>query len=1265
MEKLPSLADEELRDKYDLVFIGGGPSTLSFFSFMCRNKNFENFFKTLNVLIIEKSETFGSGCLGKYGINSNTSAEGFVRLICFNDDENGKEEKQNLSPNKKKVNETSKNNFYNNKENSNNSNSNSKTNFNASATNFTNSTIFQKFKNKVVPVFEELLHSNETKNLINIGSKIAPLSMIGNFLDCVGNALTYYIYNKFHKKILMNHCEVLKINVDQDKCFETDNLKIKDLHNSKDYPYEIFIEKRLKHFNNNYQNSNNTYTNNNNCREINEIIKHYTLKSKLVVMASGAQQKFDDKLKQEILKQLSPSDFFHSDYVLQENGFNHLINNLKLKEKKRVVIIGGSHSGFSCAWLLLNGYIDIQKLKEQNKSIRLSSAFSNNNNNNHYLNEKNISQNPTGASYRCKINRNCSDCRTFHCCFGSVTDRSWNKSKSINSHIPIAAGNYFNMDNLEIHILYRDHIRVYYHSEREAFNDGYNVFDQSKAVNKNGNVYPFIGIRGDAKELYRKIIIGKEKRVKLIKCNNSNEQIDQFSKANVVIWACGYTSQKMNFFDSKHKNKEIEFYLDSNNQFDVDKELHLLNKKKSPFLNLFGIGQGYSTHSIEVLSNGKYARADSVNLYNTYISKKLFRALDLIFNFTGENLNNLNNNTKGDKEKEKENLKKTSNLNKNNQGNNIHNQNQQSQNIKKNMNDANNLNNNITTLKQQYANYSSNMTNNYHNENYGNNNNKNREAHKENNSNNKVIRLIQNENSNNLRNSNNLAHGNSTNNNINKNNNLVSSSNLLSHSNSQNFYNSPNLKTVKLMSNNLTNINNANTILDSKKSTTKNAILVNPVYQGNVNNNTNNNNNFNDHYNNKVPSINNNNNNYNSDLNLPNNDLSKSEINILDSKKNKKISTNTILRANVSRGGVKKYGNSSKNNFFKNPLNNESQIEFSQILNYNINNNNNNNNILQNGNLKGEFSPPSRSMNIRNSINDQLSESNSINRNFPIKRDSSMIKSLHQNQNNMNISNKNNYNNNNINSPNLVGNSKSSTINKNFSNLNNLVNNNLNINQGSHIYNNNSNNVLNNNHSIINGQSSLTPNIYTSKNIIISRDYVSKSPKTSNVNTNFINSNQNIDAFKSSYKDFNLKEKNLMNSNHLRKGNINEIHRNQVYFGKTQNNANLKNANINSNNHHEQNIYHNSTEKYNDMNNKNNIGSHNKYPSFNSPIIEKPLLRYQISPITNANKGKSKYILYDSTKNFIGNMNSMGMSNSHNFNYHLNSSNFTSKMGKN
>jgi hypothetical protein len=447
------------------------------------------------------------------------------------------------------------------------------------------------FNKKVLPSFLELYNSNPCQLLLSLGSKPGPLPLIGNFLDCVGNFICDYIFKNYGKKIILLNSEVVSITVDK-----------ANLRKITDFSYEIVVKRKLF--------SDNKYD-----PSLGVKFENINIKSKFLILASGAKQKFDQNLKKELLTYINQKDFYHSDYILQESGYFNLVNNLNNCPKstsssnsvKKVVIIGGSHSGFSCAWILLNGPADIP--------YNMRNFLSNNSDSN-------------CVNYKTKINPRCEKCKTHSCCFGQSDLQRWkdvyhsSNNKYSRNNLPIAS-------DIEISILYRDHIKVYYHSEKEALNDGYNSFDPKRSVNKNGNVYPFIGIRGDAKDLYRKIVKGQEKRVRLINISSINQQKSLLQSSSAVIWAGGYTTEKIRILD-KISKKELDLLEDANLQFEVDKELHLMMKNKVIIQSLIGIGQGYSTHSIEVLPNGKNARADSVNLYNTYIAKKLYKNIEAL-----------------------------------------------------------------------------------------------------------------------------------------------------------------------------------------------------------------------------------------------------------------------------------------------------------------------------------------------------------------------------------------------------------------------------------------------------------------------------------------------------------------------------------------------------------------------------------------------------------------------------------------------------------
>lgn len=64
---------------------------------------------------------------------------------------------------------------------------------------------------------------------------------------------------------------------------------------------------------------------------------------------------------------------------------------------------------------------------------------------------------------------------------------------------------------------------MFYNKVSDAEMDGYNEFAEDKFSNKSGYLYSFTGLRGDAKDLYLRIMKGEEKRVKLIQARDEFE----------------------------------------------------------------------------------------------------------------------------------------------------------------------------------------------------------------------------------------------------------------------------------------------------------------------------------------------------------------------------------------------------------------------------------------------------------------------------------------------------------------------------------------------------------------------------------------------------------------------------------------------------------------------------------------------------------------------------------------------------------------------
>lgn len=75
----------------------------------------------------------------------------------------------------------------------------------------------------------------------------------------------------------------------------------------------------------------------------------------------------------------------------------------------------------------------------------------------------------------------------------------------------------------DIKILYRDRIKVFFKTVKDATDANYEEFDKTRRdkKNKEGYVYSFTGLRGDAKQLYLDVTSGKEKRVRFVKAETA------------------------------------------------------------------------------------------------------------------------------------------------------------------------------------------------------------------------------------------------------------------------------------------------------------------------------------------------------------------------------------------------------------------------------------------------------------------------------------------------------------------------------------------------------------------------------------------------------------------------------------------------------------------------------------------------------------------------------------------------------------------------
>lgn len=169
--------------------------------------------------------------------------------------------------------------------------------------------------------------------------------------------------------------------------------------------------------------------------------------------------------------------------------------------------------------------------------------------------------------------------------------------------------------NSFIYILHRGPIKVFYNCKRDAEKDGYGDYS---GTNKMGQIHPFCGLRGDAKNLYRNIKTGKEARVRLLPMSHLTMVQKLYDDCAVIVWACGYTSNICRVLES---NGDPISFCYHGNQIEVNDQAEIMCHGSAgfppiPVPRLLASGLGFGLKANE---NGNdadsAARADGVAVY--------------------------------------------------------------------------------------------------------------------------------------------------------------------------------------------------------------------------------------------------------------------------------------------------------------------------------------------------------------------------------------------------------------------------------------------------------------------------------------------------------------------------------------------------------------------------------------------------------------------------------------------------------------------------
>lgn len=72
-------------------------------------------------------------------------------------------------------------------------------------------------------------------------------------------------------------------------------------------------------------------------------------------------------------------------------------------------------------------------------------------------------------------------------------------------------------------IVYRNQIKVHFSTVEYANQENYTSYDKKLDLSQGGIVYPFTGIRGDAKEIWLRVTKGQEARASFERADSIDE----------------------------------------------------------------------------------------------------------------------------------------------------------------------------------------------------------------------------------------------------------------------------------------------------------------------------------------------------------------------------------------------------------------------------------------------------------------------------------------------------------------------------------------------------------------------------------------------------------------------------------------------------------------------------------------------------------------------------------------------------------------------
>ena len=174
----------------------------------------------------------------------------------------------------------------------------------------------------------------------------------------------------------------------------------------------------------------------------------------------------------------------------------------------------------------------------------------------------------------------------------------------------------------EIHLFSKNGVKVFFSSRQEAYQAGYS-FDENDVCVKTERVNRFLGIRGDAKELFLRSQNGGENKVHLHTYRWGEESYKEFetflNAATTIVQATGYRPNELYIYDySGYIGHGLAGASDSTY---TDELARIIGEEvgDSPIPGAYAIGLGrtrLSTKTIGGEPNAQGKSIDGVNIYH-------------------------------------------------------------------------------------------------------------------------------------------------------------------------------------------------------------------------------------------------------------------------------------------------------------------------------------------------------------------------------------------------------------------------------------------------------------------------------------------------------------------------------------------------------------------------------------------------------------------------------------------------------------------------